>query len=138
MDRLLNSSILSALFQPTESNWVMGIWSLLSIIALKRHSLYRLWCLLYKITFHGDFNSSQQKTTEQSQWHRSDVIFLNVELISDLFLHFYCWLWTSKCLLGKDPGETTTKKQLLLRKESTTKMESELFVLFMKLIKVKH
>ena len=97
--------------------------------------MYRIWCLLYKITFHGDFNSNQQKTTEQPQWRRSDVIFFK-QLISDLFLHFYCWLWTSECFLGKDPGETITKSSHCFERKILPKMESKLSVLFMKLIKV--
>ena len=86
------------------------------------------------------FTETSTVINRRQQSNRNDVVlmsfFLNVELISDLFLHFYCWLWTSECFLGKDPGETITKSSHCFERKILPKMESKLSVLFMKLIKV--
>ena len=40
------------------------------------------------------------KKTKQRQWRRFGVFVVKFEHISNFFKCFYCWLWTSKCLLG--------------------------------------
>ena len=41
------------------------------------------------------------KTLEQGQWRHSDVFIVNFEYIfQPIFYCFFCWFWTSECLLG--------------------------------------
>ena len=51
----------------------------------------RRWCeICLKLTI---------KTSKRRHWQRPCVFSVNFEHISNFFLMFYCWLWTSKYLL---------------------------------------